>query len=66
MKKEEIKKIIENWQFVSCPTEEKDPFFWKWNERGLEMLILHLQEFEIKVRRTILEEEKERFKETKK
>ena len=49
MKKEEIKEIIEGWKFATCPTEKKEPFFWKWNKHGLVMLIGYLQDFEKEV-----------------
>lgn len=35
---EELKKRIEDWQFISVPTEEQEPFFWRWTEEGLDTL----------------------------
>jgi hypothetical protein len=26
-------------QFATCPTETKEPFFWKWNDHGKEILL---------------------------
>ena len=37
----EIKEILEEideWQFAECPTEEKEPFFWRWTKYGKEQL----------------------------
>lgn len=39
---EDIKEVIRGWRFVVCPTEEKDPFFWRWNEDGLKMLAIYI------------------------
>ena len=25
-------------QFATCPTEEKEPFFWRWSEHGKEII----------------------------
>lgn len=44
MTNQKIRDIIKDWQFATCPTEEKEPFFWKWNEHGLEMLAIYIQE----------------------
>lgn len=30
---------FEEIRFVTCPTEEKEPFFWKWSEHGKEVLL---------------------------
>lgn len=37
-----LKEEIKNWEFATCPTEEKEPFFWKWSEHGLEMLTAYI------------------------
>ncbi len=42
--KEEIKEKIKEWQFAECPTETKEPFFWKWNKHGLEILSCGIDE----------------------
>ena len=33
-----IRQEIKDLQFATCPTEEAEPFFWKWNEHGLDVL----------------------------
>ena len=38
------RKIIENWQFGANPTEEAEPFYWKWTDHGLDMLETYLEE----------------------
>ena len=43
----ELKKRIMEWQFAVCPTETEEPLFWKWNEHGIEMLIVHYLKGEI-------------------
>src|SRR3990167_2545955 len=35
---------IKNWQFAACPTEESEPFYWKWTEHGMEMLKTYVKE----------------------
>ena len=42
--KKNLKKIIQSWKFASCPTEEQEPFFWRWNEHGLDMLECYIKE----------------------
>ena len=44
MSDEKIKEKIKKWQFTACPTEEKEPFFWRWTEHGLEMLATYIRE----------------------
>lgn len=29
---------FDNLEFATCPTEEKEPFFWKWSEHGKDIL----------------------------
>ena len=53
IKSEWIKDKIKNWQFATCPTETKEPFFWKWNEYGLKMLVCYI--------RKLLEEQREEW-----
>jgi len=44
VKIEEIKEAIKSWEFASCPTEEKEPCFWRWTEHGLEVLAYGIEE----------------------
>ncbi len=48
---------INSWQFATCPTEETEPFFWRWGAHGLEMVELYVNK-EIS---QACEEERERF-----
>lgn len=41
---EEIVGEFFDQQFATCPTEEKEPFFWKWSDRGKEMITLFLKD----------------------
>jgi len=42
---EEIKKRIEEWEFASCPIEQKEPFFWRWTEEGKKQLAEYIVTF---------------------
>jgi hypothetical protein len=55
MTKKEIIKRINKWVFSSCPTEEKEPFFWRWSKRGTAELADYIYE--------LLEEERQDRKE---
>src|SRR3990167_4072953 len=57
--KDSRKERLEELRFVSCPTEEKEPFFWRWTEEGKEILLAHIDR-ECKLAE---EAEKERIKE---
>ena len=39
-----IKEEIKNLMFATCPTEEKEPFYWKWNDHGLDILEIFIKE----------------------
>jgi hypothetical protein len=41
---EKIKEEIKDLRFAICPTEEKEPFFWKWVNHGLNILALYVNE----------------------
>jgi hypothetical protein len=44
MTENDIKKAIQEWQFAVCPTEQEEPFFWRWNEHGLDVLASGIKE----------------------
>jgi len=44
MTQKDIEKLIETWEFVQCPTEESDPFFWRWTDDGKEQLAFYIWE----------------------
>ena len=48
---ESLREQIKKWQFATCPTETKEPFFWKWNAHGLDMLETYIS--------SLLEKQKE-------
>ena len=56
----ELRKRIMEWQFAICPTEEEEPYFWKWNEHGMEMLIAYLKEEIHEARQEVIKEIGER------
>ena len=41
--KKDLKKLIQSWQFASCPVEQKG-IFWRWTEDGLELLEGYIKE----------------------
>lgn len=56
MNREQIIKEIQGWQFAKCPTEEKEPFFWKWNKSGLDILACGIGELLEAQRKELVEE----------
>lgn len=38
-----LKDDIKDWEFIGNPTEEAEPFYWKWTEEGLSTLTGHIQ-----------------------
>lgn len=34
----ELREKIQEIMFATCPVDTEEPFFWKWNEHGLDML----------------------------
>ena len=42
LKDNNIEKQLDELQFASCPTETKDPFFWRWTKEGKETLNLFI------------------------
>lgn len=37
-----LEQQLDELQFASCPTETKDPFFWRWTKEGKETLKLFI------------------------
>jgi len=55
----EIKEILEEideWQFAECPTEEKEPFFWRWTKYGKEQLACCISDLLKAQKKEIIEE----------
>lgn len=50
-----LEKTISEWQFATCPTEEKEPFFWRWTEYGREQLASYIHQ--------LLQDQKEELRE---
>lgn len=42
----EIIKQIDSWQFATCPTETKEPFFWRWTKYGKEQLATYIYDYQ--------------------
>ncbi len=38
----ELEKKFDEIFFVACPTEEKEPFFWRWTKEGKKALLSHI------------------------
>ena len=46
---------IEEWEFVACPTETQDPFFWRWTKEGLEVIEQEIKELLAQKKQRIVE-----------
>lgn len=42
--RESLMKEFDELEFVSCPVEEKEPFFWRWSDEGKKTLIDFIEE----------------------
>ena len=56
---EEGKEGFKQFEFATCPTDTEEPFFWKWNEHGSEMIEIFLTQFAEKIRQAVAEDDVE-------
>ncbi len=55
MNKKQIIKEIDSWKFAECPTEKKEPFFWRWTKSGKEQIASYISDLLKAQRKEILE-----------
>lgn len=53
---------LNNLPFTSCPTEDKDPFWWRWTDEGKKVLKAFIREVEAKAFKAGVEEGRKRPK----